>query len=202
MKSEIKRKQDSIPHLQIIGVEHWLEESSNLQQEPGAIISAATHVLTSFKEYDQPFPIIGTIEKDPSNPEFSTNFESHCFEFTPFEFGSWDSYLHAFIPIKYLGTSLKANVPTKKSTTANHSYCVSGFDNVGFIRYFFVTFQPCIFSVYKLLESYELDAVSLIETTLKSLGLSSEWKALKTPNYTLIMPCIHPIHFSNMARKH
>lgn len=160
---------------------------------PGATISAATHVLASFKEYDQPFPIIGTIEKDPSNPEFSTNFESHCFEFTPFEFGSWDSYLHAFIPIKYLGTSLKANVPTKKSTTANHSYCVSGFDNVGFITGTSSSlFNHVFFSVYKLLESYELDAVSLIETTLKSLGLSSEWKALKNPklhaDYALYSP--------------
>lgn len=160
---------------------------------PGATISAATHVLTSFKEYDQPFPIIGTIEKDPSNPEFSTNLESHCFEFTPFEFGSWDSYLHAFIPIKYLGTSLKLNVPTKKSTTGNYSYCVSGFDNVGFITGTSSSiFNHVFFSVYKLLESYELDAVSLIETTLKSLGLSSEWKTLKNPklhaDYALYSP--------------
>ena len=72
---------------------------------------------------------------------------------------------------------------------------------LGLLRYFFVTFQPCIFSVYKLLESYELDAVSLIETTLKSLGLSSEWKALKNPKLHADYALYSPNPFSNMARK-
>ena len=73
---------------------------------------------------------------------------------------------------------------------------------LGLLRVLLRHFSTMYFSVYKLLESYELDAVSLIETTLKSLGLSSEWKALKTPNYTLIMPCIHPIHFPIWQEKH
>ena len=72
---------------------------------------------------------------------------------------------------------------------------------LGLLQVLLRHFSTMYFSVYKLLESYELDAVSLIETTLKSLGLSSEWKALKNPKLHADYALYSPNPFSNMARK-
>ncbi|RCK65731.1 putative meiotic phospholipase SPO1 [Candida viswanathii] len=162
-------------------------------RSPGTTVTAATRSLTSFIDHDQPFPIIATIEKDPVNPEASTNLDSHCFEITPYEFGSWDSYLNAFVPLKYLGSSLKAGKSTNISLDGTFAYCVSGFDNVGFLTGTSSSlFNHIFMAVYKLLERYQLETVSAIGAILKSLGLSSEWNCLKTPHlhpdYALFSP--------------
>lgn len=153
-------------------------------RSPGITFTAATRILPSFIDYEQPFPIIGTIEKDPINPESSTNLDSHCFEITPFEFGSWESYLNAFIPLKYLGSSLKAGKATNLSLDGTFAYCVSGFDNVGFLTGTSSSLFNHIFvTVYKLLEKFQLETASAIESILKSLGLSTEWNCFKTPHF-------------------
>lgn len=153
-------------------------------RSPGITVTAATNTLSSFIDHEQPFPIIGTIEKDPINPESSTNLNSHCFEITPFEFGSWESYLNAFIPLNYLGSSLKSGKSTNISLDGITAYCISGFDNVGFLTGTSSSLFNHIFAtIYKLLEKFQLETASTIERILKTLGLSSEWKQLKTPHF-------------------
>lgn len=44
------------------------------------------------------------------------------YEFTPFEFGSWDSRVDAFTPMEWTGTQLQTGLPV------NSSACVLGFD--------------------------------------------------------------------------
>ncbi|KAL6451698.1 PLB2 Lysophospholipase 2 [Candida maltosa Xu316] len=158
---------------------------------PGTTITAATRALPSFLEYDQPFPIACTIEKDPSIPGFSSHLDSHCFEFTPYEFGSWDSYLNAFVPMKYLGTTFQNGESVNKST--NFSYCVSGFDNVGFVTGTSSSlFNHVFLIIHQMLESYQSETTTTIKSILKALGLSSEWNGLKLPNlhpdYALYSP--------------
>lgn len=46
------------------------------------------------------------------------------FEFTPYEFGSWDSPVGLFADIRYLGTTMMDGKPV------NTSACVEGFDRV------------------------------------------------------------------------
>jgi len=49
------------------------------------------------------------------------------YEFGPFEFGSWDSDVSAFVQTKYLGTSITSGKPTNKIG------CVTGYDNIGYV---------------------------------------------------------------------
>jgi lysophospholipase len=44
------------------------------------------------------------------------------FEYTPFEFGSWDEPVQAFSPMKWLGTALN------NGSVVNQTACVLGFD--------------------------------------------------------------------------
>ncbi len=48
-------------------------------------------------------------------------------EVSPYEFGAWQSDVHAFVPTKYLGTTLKDG--KAKSSAA----CTQGFDNLGLV---------------------------------------------------------------------
>ena len=71
-----------------------------------------------------PFPIITSI---------GVNFAEAClpnstapqFEFSPFEFGSWDVGVSSFTPTKYLGTSMNNGQPVKG--------CTTNYDNLGYI---------------------------------------------------------------------
>lgn len=156
---------------------------------PGATVSESLS-LSTLRTHEQPFPIICTIERKP-NTRIS-NKESHLFEFTPFEFGSWDSYLNAFVKIKYLGTSLYDGLPTMVDDF-NKSMCVLGFDNVGFIT----GTSSCLFShvffhLYNLILGIQLETSNAINTILSSFGLSSNFKSLKKPqqhpDYALYSP--------------
>ncbi|CUM48810.1 unnamed protein product [Debaryomyces tyrocola] len=151
----------------------------NSARSPGATVTAST-LMSSFQKNEQPFPIICAVEKVPTKD--MTSKDSHLFEFTPYEFGSWDSYLNAFVPMKYLGSSLFGGRSTILTPNPNISICVSGFDNIGFIT----GTSSCLFShifvyVYQFLLGLNLEASTAINTILKSFGLSSDFKSFEFP---------------------
>lgn len=151
----------------------------NAARSPGATVTTST-LMPSFQNHEQPFPIICAVEKIPTKEMKS--IDSHLFEFTPYEFGSWDSYLNAFVPMKYLGTSLFGGKSTILTQNPNISICVSGFDNIGFIT----GTSSCLFShifvyVYQFLLGLNLEASNAIKTILKSFGLSSDFKSFEFP---------------------
>lgn len=151
----------------------------NSARSPGATVTSST-LMPSFQKHEQPFPIICAVEKIPTKDMKST--DTHLFEFTPYEFGSWDSYLNAFVPMKYLGSSLFGGKSTILTLNPNTSICVSGFDNIGFIT----GTSSCLFShifvyVYQFLLGLNLEASNAINTILKSFGLSSDFKSLEFP---------------------
>ncbi len=81
--------------------------------------------LSSFKNFKQPFPIFISNARSPIDPDKDADsITSKIFEFSPFEFGSWDYKLHAFLDIKYLGSKINQGKPNK---------CVNGYDNIGFL---------------------------------------------------------------------
>lgn len=148
---------------------------------PGVTITESTS-LPSFKNYEQPFPVIGTIEKTPSKSLSSV--DSHLFEFTPYEFGSWDDYLGAFVPLRYLGSSLYNGVPIQPTKISNVSICVSGYDNVGYMT----GASSCLFShifvyIYNFLVGFKLELSVAANSLLTSFGLSAGTTSLNNPQY-------------------
>jgi lysophospholipase len=81
--------------------------------------------LSNFTSHSVPFPIITALGAKAWERERSLGLNATTYEFTPFEFGSWDSDVSAFTPTHYLGTSMKAGVPTGS--------CTTNYDNLGYI---------------------------------------------------------------------
>lgn len=163
---------------------------NTLAKSPGATLTDGTR-LPSFQSHQQPFPIICAIEKYPNVTE--TSADSHLFEFTPYEFGSWDSYLNAFVPVKYLGTPLVGGVSTMTTDNPDVSVCVAGFDSVCFVTGTSSSLFNHIFVyVYQLLGDCQLVASLAIGTILKKFGLSSDFSSVEDPqvhpDYALYSP--------------
>lgn len=87
---------------------------------------------SSLRSFSQPFPIITMLTESPN--ENTSNIESEEFipltntqyELTPFEFGSFDTALSAFLPTTLLGTHFSSGFPS------NSSLCAKNFDIAAF----------------------------------------------------------------------
>ncbi|CAD1813121.1 putative meiotic phospholipase SPO1 [Candida parapsilosis] len=151
---------------------------------PGVTMTAVVKNSASFKSYDQPFPIIGAIAKDPMDNDTSSNdplqkmssLSSSIFEITPFEFGSWDNLVDAFVNIEYLGSHLKNGKPLELSARNETRLCKSGFDNVGFLT---GTSSSLFNHIFKFLFNYlaenQSEVTLSIENILKFFGFSKEY---------------------------
>ena len=87
-------------------------------------VSITLSSLTSFSNftsYGVPYPIITSLGVKTWLGECTPGPNATTYEFSPYEFGSWDSDVSAFIQTEYLGTSLKNGEPTGE--------CTTGFDN-------------------------------------------------------------------------
>ena len=104
----------------------------------------------SMQNFQIPLPIIVSNHKpvdesaaNPSNVPVSgatyVPLSAPVYECSPFEFGSFDPQLSAFIPSEFLGTSLNAGNPfiassvIKAAQTDPKNSCVRGFDQLSFI---------------------------------------------------------------------
>ena len=83
--------------------------------------------LSGFAGASVPFPIITALGVDTAGGNCIAPANATQYEFTPYEFGSWDSGVAAFTPIKYLGSSLSGGSPTQAGS------CITGYDNQGYI---------------------------------------------------------------------
>jgi len=103
----------------------------SLQLLPGSnygvdnTLSAITGVQ-SFIDYEMPYPIITAMNVDLSGTLCTPLSNGSIWEFTPYEFGTWDPEVAAFTPTAFLGTSLSNGIP---STTS----CTTNYDNLGFV---------------------------------------------------------------------
>nr|WNV54343.1 hypothetical protein [Candida metapsilosis] len=169
---------------------------------PGVTMTAVMKNSAVFNNYDEPFPIIGAIAKDPlDNDTFSndplqkmSSLNSSIFEITPFEFGSWDSSVDAFVNIEYLGSQLENGKPSTAKGNRT-GLCKSGFDNVGFLT---GTSSSLFNHIFKFMFNYfaenQSDLMTSIESILKFFGFSktSEYGALSTSEQSHSQP--HPDH--------
>lgn len=78
--------------------------------------------LSSFKNHEMPYPIVVADGRTPGTQIINGN--STVFEISPYELGSWDPSLQAFVDTHYVGSEL---------SNGESSQCVSNFDNAGFI---------------------------------------------------------------------
>jgi lysophospholipase len=104
----------------------------SLQLLPGAdygvdnTLSAITS-LSSFASHDMPYPIITAMNVDLSGTVCTPPSNGSIWEFTPYEFGTWDPEVAAFIPTAFLGSSLSNGVPISPNS------CITNYDNLGFV---------------------------------------------------------------------
>ncbi|KAG8817632.1 hypothetical protein FRC17_011140, partial [Serendipita sp. 399] len=84
-----------------------------------------------FMQKEMPLPLVVVNARPPlfENAPPGTNLplESTVYEITPFEFGSYDPQLSAFIDVKYLGTALDELKPKSPGS------CVTNFDQADFV---------------------------------------------------------------------
>lgn len=79
-----------------------------------------------FMTHHAPYPIITQTDADVIDGQCLPTETGTIWEFSPFEFGSWQSDVQAFVQTRYLGTSLRSG------TLSPNSSCTAGFDNLGF----------------------------------------------------------------------
>ena len=84
--------------------------------------------LPTFQKREFPLPIVVADTRPPGFDQFAPiPLNSTQWEFTPWEFGSYDPTLSAFVDIRFMGTHLVNGKP------ANSSACVTKFDQTSFI---------------------------------------------------------------------
>lgn len=93
-----------------------------------AITLSSVAELSNFTSYNVPFPLITSLGVKTFDGECGPGPNATTYEFSPYEFGSWDSDVSAFTPTKYLGTSLSDAV-----VTDSEGLCVENYDNLGYV---------------------------------------------------------------------
>ena len=79
---------------------------------------------TGFRDATYPFPIVLSIGRQPD--QIMINPNATYFEFTPYEFGTWQPTLEAFFPVGYLGTDVVDGNPKDGSS------CIANYENFGY----------------------------------------------------------------------
>lgn len=80
--------------------------------------------MESFRNGTMPFPIV--VADGRRRGEVLAETNATVYEFSPFEFGTWDRGLRLFSPVEYLGTAMDGGQPRGGT-------CVRGFDYAGFV---------------------------------------------------------------------
>lgn len=81
---------------------------------------------SNFTSYNAPYPIITALGSDLNiNGVCIPQVNATQYEFHPYEFGSWDTGVDAFVVSEYLGSSFNAGNPVGK--------CVTNYDQLGYV---------------------------------------------------------------------
>lgn len=91
----------------------------------GTTLSGITK-LSNFTSFAVPYPVITSLGVKTWLGQCLPGPNATTYEFTPYEFGSWDSDVSAFMKTHYLGTSMKGGKPTGL-------LCTENYDNLGYV---------------------------------------------------------------------
>lgn len=94
-----------------------------LEGDDGGVATRLSDVAgySNMTDFNAPIPIINMNGVNAAAGECDPLANGTVWEANPFEFGSWDDSVSAWIPMKHLGTA------------ANSTECTVGFDNLGFL---------------------------------------------------------------------
>ena len=135
--------------------------------------------ITSFSNFTSqnvPFPIITALNVKTAQGECLPSPDAITYEFSPYEFGSFDSGVSAFTPTQYLGTSLSNGVPTKPT-------CVQNYDNLGYVlgTSSNVFNEACVSVPQPLLSSDIIAALTAIVDKAHEVGTRDEYAIYPNP---------------------
>ncbi|KAK2597406.1 Lysophospholipase 1 [Conoideocrella luteorostrata] len=91
---------------------------------PGFTFSSIANDPT-FSSGKSPLPFIVADGRAPGQKIIASN--STIYEFSPWEFGSFDPSLQGFVPLQYVGSNFT------NGSVAENEKCIIGFDNAGFV---------------------------------------------------------------------
>jgi Lysophospholipase catalytic domain len=94
----------------------------------------------------------------------TTNSNATTYEFTPYEFGSWDKDISAFTSTEYLGSFLLNGDP------AHDSSCIENFDNLGFVLGTSSTLFGEVYSPFHSDDMNSMDTSNLLTPFMDELG--------------------------------
>ena len=89
----------------------------------GTTLSSITS-LSNFTAHNVPYPVITALGAKPK--ECTPGPNGTTYEFTPYEFGSWDKDVSAFTQTKYLGTTMSNGKPSG-------ILCKKNYDSLGYV---------------------------------------------------------------------
>ncbi|EFP84862.2 Lysophospholipase 1 [Puccinia graminis f. sp. tritici] len=140
--------------LPAVSTDDFYSTSFSTPRGAGMLLSGLRST-SALREFQKPLPIIISNHMPPNNTNDTVNpnklpiqgttyipLSAPIYEYSPFEFGSFDPQLSAFIPTEYLGTSLESGNPIDSSGgdflsflsgAASGNKCVRGFDQMSFI---------------------------------------------------------------------
>lgn len=132
--------------------------------------------FSSFTSQSVPFPIITALGVNTAQGQCLPAPDATTYEFSPYEFGSFDSGVSAFTPTKYLGTSLSNGVPTKTTCTQNY-------DNLGYILGTSSNLfnEACLSVPSPLLNSDIINALTAIVDKAHEVGTREEYAVYPNP---------------------
>jgi len=81
---------------------------------------------STFVDHEMPYTIIASLNVDLSGTDCVPPVNASVWEFSPYEFGTWDPRVGAFTPNAFLGSSLSGGVPSTNS-------CITSYENLGFV---------------------------------------------------------------------
>ncbi|KAF1988956.1 lysophospholipase [Aulographum hederae CBS 113979] len=83
--------------------------------------------MSNFTSFNGPFPIMTALGINTFEGKCLPDLNATQYEFTPYDFGSWDKGVSAFTQTKYLGTTLTNGKPSSSSN------CIQNYDNLGYV---------------------------------------------------------------------
>ncbi|TKA81941.1 hypothetical protein B0A55_01944 [Friedmanniomyces simplex] len=83
--------------------------------------------LSNFTSHNVPYPIMTTTNVNGTQGQCAPPTNSIIYEFSPYEYGSWDKGVSAFAQTTYMGTNLTNGSPTVAGK------CTTHYDNLGYV---------------------------------------------------------------------
>ncbi|PMD48090.1 FabD/lysophospholipase-like protein [Hyaloscypha variabilis F] len=142
---------------------------------------------SKFISHEMPLGMVQATALEADDPRYYgyqvPSSDSPFYEFTPFEFGSWDSRIAAFTPMEWTGTQISDGTPV------NSSACVRGFDRASFV-------MGTAASAFNFWEVEDISNGTLVPFSKRSLSQSSASKTAKLarrdtgPNGEILFPAV------------